>query len=39
MPKERDVIDPTQNQPILPPQRKSQSRAEAALLPAPGENP
>ena len=29
--KERDAIDPTQNQPILPPQRKSQSRAEQKL--------
>ena len=36
--KERDAIDPTQNRPCLPPQRKSQSRAEAALLSAPGEN-
>ena len=37
--KERDAIDPTENRPCLPPQRKSQSRAEAALLPAPGEDP
>ena len=37
--KERDAIDPTENWPCLPPQRKSQSRAEAALLPAPGEDP
>lgn len=29
----------TKKQPILSPQRKSQSRAEAALLPAPGEDP
>ena len=39
MPKERDAIDPTQNQPSLSPQRKNQSRAEVALLPAPGEDP
>ena len=37
--KERDAIDPTENRPNLPPQRKSQSRAEAARLSAPGEDP
>ena len=37
--KERDAIDPTENRPSLSPQRKSQSRAKAALLSAPGENP
>ena len=37
--KERDAIDPIQNQPILPPQRKSKSRAKAALLSAPGKDP
>ena len=36
--KERDAIDPTENRPIISPQRKSQSRAEAALLSAPGED-
>lgn len=36
---ERDAIDPTKKQPILPPQRKIQSRTKAALLSAPGENP
>lgn len=36
--KERDAIDPTENRSCLPPQRKSQSRAKAALLPAPGED-
>ena len=29
---ERDAIDPTKKQPILPPQRKIQSRTNAALL-------
>ena len=37
--KERDAIDPTENRPCLSPQRKSQSRAEAARLSAPGEDP
>ena len=37
--KECDTIDPTENRPSLPPQRKSQSRAKAALLPAPREDP
>ena len=36
--KERDAIDPTQNRPCLSPQRKSQSRAAAALLQVPREN-
>lgn len=36
---ERDAIDPTKKQPILPPQRKIQSRTKAALLSAPEENP
>ena len=36
--KECDAIDPTENRPSLPPQRKSQSRAKAAILSAPREN-
>ena len=36
--KERDAIDPTENRSRLSPQRESQSRTAAALLPAPGEN-
>ena len=35
----RYAIDPTKNRPCLSPQRKSQSRAEAARLSAPGEDP
>lgn len=33
------LIHTTENRPSLPPQRKSQSRAKAALLPAPREDP